>query len=86
MISEKGLEDFRSRFESVKPSNAHRPRADDMESVWASYNAAQVEAEQRRMIKACLAVALSLTLGVVLGVALERSWTALNANAIEVTK
>jgi len=86
MISEKGLEDFRSRFESVKPSNAHRPRADDMESVWASYNAAQVEAEQRRMIKAGIAVALSILLGIGLGVVLERSWTAMNAEVIEVAK
>ena len=62
------------------------PRADDMESVWASYNAAQVEAEQRRMIKTGVALALTILLGIGVGVGLERGWTAMNAEVIEAAK
>lgn len=63
-----------------------RPCEDHMESVWTDYNTRQVEAEQRRLLKTGIGLALSILLGIGLGVALERGWTAMNADAVEVAK
>ena len=67
-------------------NDTSRPCEDHMESVWTDYNSRQVEAEQRRLLKTGIGLAMSILLGIGLGVSLERGWTVKNAEAVEVMK